>query len=101
MLELKFNILFIFKTHRVHIVPLVVLVLFMESCGAVVNGSSLDYYDKDERPRNIILMIGDGMGLSQFSYVSSQNNNGLRMELMPVIGFHKTYAHDNLITDSA
>ena len=46
-------------------------------------------------------MIGDGMGLAQISAAMYHNKNKLHMERMPVIGFHKSYAADNLITDSA
>ena len=55
----------------------------------------------DQRPQNIILLIGDGMGLSQISAALYSNNNRLNMTRFPVVGFHKTYSFDNLITDSA
>jgi alkaline phosphatase len=55
----------------------------------------------DQRARNIILLIGDGMGLSQISAALYSNNNRLNMSRFPVVGFHKTYSHDNLVTDSA
>ena len=55
----------------------------------------------DYRPRNIILLIGDGMGLAQISAALYSNNNRLNMTRFPVVGFHKTYSYDNLITDSA
>ncbi len=52
------------------------------------------------RPKNIILFIGDGMGVSQvFSGITA--NDGLNMELMPYIGFSKTQSADNYVTDSA
>lgn len=53
------------------------------------------------QPKNIILMIGDGMGLSQISAGMYSNGNKLFLEEFPVIGLQKTYAFDNLITDSA
>ncbi|NUQ26002.1 MAG: alkaline phosphatase [Saprospiraceae bacterium] len=60
---------------------------------------------KLERPaqpaKNIVLMIGDGMGLSQISAGMIRNNNTLFLEQFPVIGLHKAYSSDNLITDSA
>ncbi|MBK7873233.1 MAG: alkaline phosphatase [Saprospiraceae bacterium] len=46
-------------------------------------------------------MIGDGMGLSQVSAALYENSNRLALEKFPVIGFHKSYSYDNLITDSA
>lgn len=60
---------------------------------------------KLERPaqpaKNIVLMIGDGMGLSQISAGMIRNNNSLFLEQFPVVGLHKSYSSDNLITDSA
>ncbi len=46
-------------------------------------------------------MIGDGMGLSQVSAAIYSNNNRLSLEKFPVIGFHKSYSSNNLVTDSA
>jgi alkaline phosphatase len=54
-----------------------------------------------EHPRNVILMIGDGMGLTQVSALLYQQNNQMALEAFPVVGFHKNPAVDNLITDSA
>jgi alkaline phosphatase len=55
----------------------------------------------DMRPKNIILMIGDGMGLPQVSAALYSNNNRLHITQFPVVGFQKTYSYDNLVTDSA
>jgi alkaline phosphatase len=52
-------------------------------------------------PKNIILVIGDGMGLSQISAALYNSNNRLSLESFPVIGFQKTYSTNNLVTDSA
>ena len=52
-------------------------------------------------PKNIILMIGDGMGLSQVSAALYSNNNQLNLEQFLIIGLQKTFSSDNLITDSA
>jgi len=53
------------------------------------------------RPKNIILMVGDGMGLTQITAGMYSNGNQLNLEAFPVVGLHKSYAADNLITDSA
>jgi len=53
------------------------------------------------QPKNIILMIGDGMGLTQITAGMFANGNKLYLEEFPVVGLQKTYAYDNLITDSA
>lgn len=52
-------------------------------------------------PKNIILMIGDGMGVTQISAGMYSNDGHLNLERFPVIGLHKSYSGDNLITDSA
>jgi alkaline phosphatase len=54
-----------------------------------------------EYPTNIILLIGDGMGLTQISAAIYSNNNRLALAKFPVIGFHKSHAANELITDSA
>lgn len=58
-------------------------------------------YATHTKPKNIILLIGDGMGLSQISAALYENKNRHTLEQFPYIGFHKSYAHNNLITDSA
>lgn len=52
-------------------------------------------------PRNIILMIGDGMGLSQICSAMTANGGHLFLENFINIGFSKTYSSNNYITDSA
>lgn len=54
-----------------------------------------------ERPKNIILMIGDGMGLTQITAGMYINGNRLNLERFPSVGLHKSYSSDNLVTDSA
>ncbi|MBK8493327.1 MAG: alkaline phosphatase [Saprospirales bacterium] len=57
--------------------------------------------DFADRPKNIVLLIGDGFALSQMSAMTYQNGNQSSLENFPVIGLHKATAFDNLITDSA
>jgi alkaline phosphatase len=52
-------------------------------------------------PKNIILMIGDGMGLTQITAGMYANGNKLNLEQFLYIGLQKTHANDDLITDSA
>jgi len=52
-------------------------------------------------PRNIILMIGDGMGLAQISAGMYLNGNKLNLERFPAIGFHKAYSADDLAAGPA
>ena len=62
---------------------------------------NLNEVEFSEKPKNIILMIGDGMGLSQVSAALYSSKKGLHLEDFQHIGFHKSYAKDDLITDSA
>lgn len=55
---------------------------------------------KAKKPLNIILMIGDGMGLAQISG-ASVINSGLALELFTAIGLVKTSSASDYITDSA
>lgn len=54
-----------------------------------------------KQAKNIILLIGDGMGLGQISAGTYINNNSSALENFKVIGLHKPYASNKLITDSA
>lgn len=45
--------------------------------------------------------MGDGMGLTQISAGTFSNNNASNFERFNVIGLHKPYASNKLITDSA
>lgn len=53
------------------------------------------------QPKNIIMMIGDGMGLEQISCAWVANKGTLNIDQMPVVGFQRTYSANSLITDSA
>ena len=55
----------------------------------------------NNHPRNIILMIGDGMGLAQVYSGMTANGGHLFLENFKNIGFSKTYSSNNYITDSA
>lgn len=52
-------------------------------------------------PKNIILMIGDGMGLSQVTAGLYARKAPLNLERFPITGLIKTHSAKNLITDSA
>ena len=53
------------------------------------------------KPKNVILLIGDGMGLPQITGSMYMNSNYTVFERFKSIGFHKSHAADNLVTDSA
>lgn len=58
-------------------------------------------YDSNAKPKNIILMIGDGNGLAQISAAMIANQGSLTMAEIKNIGLVKTASYDDLITDSA
>jgi alkaline phosphatase len=62
--------------------------------------SSLPIHIAD-KPKNIILMIGDGMALTQASADVYYMKQKSCFERFPVVGFHKSHSSDDLITDSA
>ena len=56
---------------------------------------------KSEKPKNIIFLIGDGMGVSHVFSGLTANKGSLFIENCKHIGFSKTQSADNFITDSA
>ena len=54
----------------------------------------------DNEVRNVIIMIGDGMGLEQASCAWVLNHGKLNLDNFPYIGLSRTYCTDELITDS-
>lgn len=56
---------------------------------------------KAKQPKNIILMVGDGMGVAQIYAGLTGNFGHLNLEQFPVVGFHKNQASNNYVTDSA
>ncbi|MBT2619567.1 alkaline phosphatase [Chryseobacterium sp. ISL-6] len=59
------------------------------------------YENKNEPVKNVILLIGDGNGLSQISASVLANKGQLTLTQLRNIGFIKTTAVDNFTTDSA
>jgi alkaline phosphatase len=54
-----------------------------------------------KRPKNIILLIGDGMGVSQLYAGITANKGSLNIMQMPYSGFSMTNSANDYITDSA
>ena len=50
--------------------------------------------------KNVIIMIGDGMGLEQVSCAWVLNHGKLNLDNFPYIGLSRTYCTNELITDS-
>ncbi|MDZ7739039.1 MAG: alkaline phosphatase [Bacteroidales bacterium] len=56
---------------------------------------------KEQDVKNIILLIGDGMGVTQVSGAITLSGDKLNMTRSRHIGFLKTHSYDNYNTDSA
>lgn len=57
--------------------------------------------DPGRKPKNIILLIGDGMGLAQVSAGQYAHQKALNLDKFPVTGLSRTQSAKHLITDSA
>ena len=53
-----------------------------------------------ERPKNVILLIGDGMGLIHIQAAMITNGSPLQIERFKHLGYSKTYSANSFITDS-
>ena len=56
---------------------------------------------KSKKPKNVIMMIGDGMGVSHIYAGLTANHGHLFLDNFKQIGFSKTQSSNNYITDSA
>jgi alkaline phosphatase len=70
-------------------------------CAAVPGFSRFHLENGKQRPKNIILLIGDGMGLTQVTAGLYSNHNSLHLEAFPVTGLIKTHSAKHYVTDSA
>lgn len=82
-----------------YICSFILLALCLFSCKTT--HPKISSQDSLKKPKNIILLIGDGMGLGQITAGMYANDNKISLEKFPVIGLHKCHAGDKLITDSA
>jgi alkaline phosphatase len=56
---------------------------------------------KSDKPKNVIMMIGDGMGVAQVYAGLTANRGHLFLDNFKCIGFSKTQSANNYVTDSA
>ncbi|QNJ98001.1 alkaline phosphatase [Constantimarinum furrinae] len=71
------------------------------SCNSAKPLSKTYTSSERETPRNIIFLIGDGMGLSQISIANFYKEEPSNFERFPIVGLIKTSSSTHLITDSA
>lgn len=56
---------------------------------------------RGKHPKNIIFMVGDGMGVAQIYAGLTANHGKLNLEQCTTVGFHRNQASDKYVTDSA
>lgn len=77
-------------------------VLFATSCVSLqVSENKIETHSENQKPKNIILLIGDGMGLSQVSAANFYKDGKPNFDRFSTIGLSKTSSFSDLVTDSA
>lgn len=71
------------------------------TCPAPYKTVEVEPIAEGKQPKNIIFMIGDGMGLEHIATAWVANRGTLNMEKMPYVGLQRTYCLNRLVTDSA
>jgi len=83
------------------LVSLVVLLSCKENTLGAPEDLNKSQENSNSTPKNIILLIGDGMGISQITAGMYRNGNKLELERCNTIGLIKTNSKKELITDSS
>ncbi|MEL7119481.1 MAG: alkaline phosphatase [Bacteroidota bacterium] len=89
------------RESRISTISLVSLVLLLISCSSQQSVQIVTPINDVNPVKNVILLIGDGMGLTQISAAAFTKNRPLALEGFSNTGLHKPYSYDNLVTDSA
>lgn len=83
---------------------ILLLPFFLLSCNAqkeTVENISVAPIPKTKKAKNIIFLIGDGMGTAQITTAMYMQDEPLNFERFEIVGLQKTHSSSNLITDSA
>ena len=75
------------------------MILLLITAGVFLSGAD-SYGLPPKKPKNIILLIGDGMGTAQVYAAMSVTDEPFYMRQFPYSGFCITYSADNYVTDS-
>lgn len=94
---------------KLSVTPLFLLFLLVFSTSSCVSvqvrensvSSNIEEKNNTQKPKNIILLIGDGMGLSQVSAAIYYKDGTPNFERFSTIGLSKTSSFSDLVTDSA
>jgi len=73
----------------------------LTACSVRTTINTPELEQEPKTAKNIIFLIGDGMGLTQTTAGFLNNDMQLNLERMPIVGLSKTHSSDQLITDSA
>lgn len=55
---------------------------------------------QQQKPKNVIYLIGDGMGFGAVSSLLLSEDEQTGFEMAPVIGLNETQSANNMVTDS-
>ncbi|OAB79642.1 alkaline phosphatase [Cochleicola gelatinilyticus] len=80
--------------------PLIILFILCFAVSSGIAQTKKDNYT-GKKPKNIILLVGDGMGLSEVSAAIYYKKGVPNFERFSTIGLSKTSASSHLVTDSA
>src|SRR4030042_6554378 len=83
------------KTRSSSFLLIIILIL-----AGIFFANTESYARQPKNPKNIILLIGDGMGVAQVSAAMSVSEYPFNMRQFPFSGFSITYSADNYVTDS-
>jgi len=83
------------RTRSIRLLPVIILIL-----AGILFTYTESYARQPKNPKNIILLIGDGMGVAQVSAAMSLSEYPFNMRQFPFSGFSITYSADNYVTDS-
>ncbi len=67
---------------------------------AVVAAAGCTPAEKQQKPRNVIYLIGDGMGFGAVTSLLMAEEEQTGFEMAPVIGLNETQSANNYVTDS-
>ena len=82
------------------IITLLTIVLFVSFLADAIGQTGARTLDNGKRPKNVILMIGDGMGLSQMYATYTYKGGQLNMLRCEQVALVTTFSANDYITDS-
>lgn len=87
------------RINEIRVISTILLTVILLGCQSLPTSTSQK--NVDPQVKNIIFLIGDGMGLSQMYAGLTANNGSLNIERCTHVGLIHTYSANRYITDSA